>query len=199
VDDAELLQNLLGGDESSFTELVRRHHSTLVKVARYYVASASSAEDVAQDTWIAVMRGIEKFEGRSSFKTWLLRICVNRARTTGVKEHRSIPVDPNESGPSVSAHRFDQGGFWSDPPVPFTDAIDSRLDDTALLSAVRHAIDALGEPQQSVVTLRDVEGLSTQEVAALLELSEANVRVILHRGRARVREIVEEVVKGSSL
>jgi RNA polymerase sigma-70 factor (ECF subfamily) len=199
VDDAELLQNLLGGDESSFTELVRRHHSTLVKVARYYVASASSAEDVAQDTWIAVMRGIEKFEGRSSFKTWLLRICVNRARTTGVKEHRSIPVDPNESGPSVSAHRFDQGGFWSDPPVPFTDAIDSRLDDTALLSAVRHAIDALGEPQQSVVTLRDVEGLSTQEVAALLELSEANVRVILHRGRARVREIVEEVVKGSRL
>ena len=199
MDDAELLQNLLGGDESSFTELVRRHHSTLVKVARYYVASASSAEDVAQDTWIAVMRGIEKFEGRSSFKTWLLRICVNRARTTGVKEHRSIPVDPNESGPSVSAHRFDQGGFWSDPPVPFTDAIDSRLDDTALLSAVRHAIDALGEPQQSVVTLRDVEGLSTQEVAALLELSEANVRVILHRGRARVREIVEEVVKGSSL
>ena len=199
MDDAELLQDLLGGDESSFTELVRRHHSTLVKVARYYVASASSAEDVAQDTWIAVMRGIEKFEGRSSFKTWLLRICVNRARTTGVKEHRSIPVDPNESGPSVSAHRFDQGGFWSDPPVPFTDAIDSRLDDTALLSAVRHAIDALGEPQQSVVTLRDVEGLSTQEVAALLELSEANVRVILHRGRARVREIVEEVVKGSSL
>jgi RNA polymerase sigma-70 factor (ECF subfamily) len=199
VDDAELLQNLLGGDESSFTELVRRYHSTLVKVARYYVASASSAEDVAQDTWIAVMRGIEKFEGRSSFKTWLLRICVNRARTTGVKEHRSIPVDPNESGPSVSAHRFDQGGFWSDPPVPFTDAIDSRLDDTALLSAVRHAIDALGEPQQSVVTLRDVEGLSTQEVAALLELSEANVRVILHRGRARVREIVEEVVKGSRL
>jgi RNA polymerase sigma-70 factor (ECF subfamily) len=199
VDDAELLQNLLGGDESSFTELVRRYHSTLVKVARYYVASASSAEDVAQDTWIAVMRGIEKFEGRSSFKTWLLRICVNRARTTGVKEHRSIPVDPNESGPSVSAHRFDQGGFWSDPPVPFTDAIDSRLDDTALLSAVRHAIDALGEPQQSVVTLRDVEGLSTQEVAALLELSEANVRVILHRGRARVREIVEEIVKGSRL
>ena len=199
MDDAELLQNLLGGDESSFTELVRRHHSTLVKVARYYVASASSAEDVAQDTWIAVMRGIEKFEGRSSFKTWLLRICVNRARTTGVKEHRSIPVDPNESGPSVSAHRFDQGGFWSDPPVPFTDAIDSRLDDTALLSAVRKAIDALGEPQQSVVTLRDVEGLSTQEVAALLELSEANVRVILHRGRARVREIVEEVVKGSRL
>jgi RNA polymerase sigma-70 factor (ECF subfamily) len=199
VDDVELLERLLGGDESAFTELVRRYHPTLVKVARYYVASAASAEDVAQDTWIAVLKGIEKFEGRSSFKTWLLRICVNRGRTTGVKEHRSIPVDPNESGPSVSAHRFDQGGVWSDPPVPFTDAVDTRLDNSALLNAVRHAIDELGEPQQAVVTLRDVEGLSTREVGTLLGLSEANVRVILHRGRARVREIVEEAVKGSKI
>ncbi|HEY5009783.1 MAG TPA: RNA polymerase sigma factor, partial [Acidimicrobiales bacterium] len=199
VDDAELLESLLGGNESAFTELVRRYHPTLVKVARYYVANAASAEDVAQDTWIAVIKGAETFEGRSAFKTWLLRICANRARTTGVKEHRSIPVDPNESGPSVSAHRFDQGGFWSDPPVPFTDAIDARLDNSVLLGAVRDAIDALGEPQQAVVTLRDVEGLSTQEVATLLGLSEANVRVILHRGRARVREIVEEAMKGSKI
>ena len=199
VDDAELLERLLGGDESAFTELVRRYHSTLVKVARYYVASAATAEDVAQDTWIAVLKGVERFEGRSSFKTWLLRICVNRARTTGVKEHRSIPVDTNESGPSVSAHRFDAGGLWSEPPVAFSDAIDHRLDNAALVKAVRDAIDALGEPQQAVVTLRDVEGLSTQEVATLLGLSEANVRVILHRGRARVRENVEEAMKGSKL
>ncbi len=199
VDDAELLGRLLGGDESAFTELVRRYHVTLVKVARYYVASAATAEDVAQDTWIAVLKGIERFEGRSSFKTWLLRICVNRARTSGVKEHRTIPFDPNETGPSVSSQRFDQAGMWSEPPVPFTEAIDSRLDNSALLNAVRKAIDELGEPQQAVVTLRDVEGLSTQEVATLLGLSEANVRVILHRGRARVREIVEEAVKGSKI
>jgi RNA polymerase sigma-70 factor (ECF subfamily) len=199
VDDAVLLKSLLGGDESAFTELVRRYHPTLVKVARYYVANAASAEDVAQDTWIAVIKGAETFEGRSSFKTWLLRICANRARTTGVKEHRSIPVDPNESGPSVSAHRFDAGGFWSEPPVPFTDVVDARLDNSVLLGAVRDAIDTLGEPQQAVVTLRDVEGLSTQEVATLLGLSEANVRVILHRGRARVREIVEEAMKGSKI
>jgi RNA polymerase sigma-70 factor (ECF subfamily) len=199
VDDAELLTRLLAGDESAFNELVRRYHATLVKVARYYVGSTTSAEDVAQDTWIAVLKGSEKFEGRSSFKTWLLRICANRARTTGVKEHRSIPVDPNESTPSVSAHRFDQGGFWSDPPVPFTDAVDARLDNAALVSAVRDAIEELGESQQAVVTLRDVEGLSTQEVATLLGLSEANVRVIVHRGRARVREIVEEAMKGSKL
>jgi RNA polymerase sigma-70 factor (ECF subfamily) len=198
VDDVELLERLLGGDESAFTELVRRYHPTLVKVARYYVANVASAEDVAQDTWIAVLKGVERFEGRSSFKTWLLRICVNRARTTGVKEHRSIPVDPM-AGPSVSPQRFDQGGFWSDPPVAFTEAIDTRLDNSALLNTVRNAIDELGEPQQAVVTLRDVEGLSTQEVATLLGLSEANVRVIVHRGRARVREIVEEAMKGSKI
>ena len=95
VDDAELVTRLLGGDEACFAELVRRYHSTLVRVARYYVASASSAEDVAQDTWIAVVRGVERFEGRSAFKTWLLRICANRARTVAVKEHRSIPSDPS--------------------------------------------------------------------------------------------------------
>ena len=199
MDDAELLESLLGGDESAFSELVRRYHPTLLKVARYYVGSAASAEDVAQDTWIAVLKGIERFEGRSSLKTWLLRICANRARTSGVKEHRSIPVDPNESGPTVSVRRFDQGGFWSEPPVPFTDAVDTRLDNAALVGAVRDAIDSLGDPQQAVVTLRDVEGLSTQEVATLLGLSEANVRVIVHRGRARVREIVEEAMKGSKI
>ncbi len=199
MDDAQLLESLLAGNESAFTELVQRYHSTLLKVARYYVANAASAEDVAQDTWIAVMKGAEKFEGRSSFKTWLLRICVNRARTTGVREHRSIPVDPNPSSPSVAAERFDRGGMWSDPPVPFTDAVDARSDNAALLDAVREAISGLGEPQQAVVTLRDVEGLSTQEVATLLGLSEANVRVILHRGRGRVREIVEEAVKGSKI
>jgi RNA polymerase sigma-70 factor (ECF subfamily) len=199
VDDTELLARLLGGEESAFTELVKRYHATLVKIARYYVGSSASAEDVAQDTWIAVIRGGEKFEGRSSFKTWLIRICVNRARTLGVKEHRSIPVDTNESGPTVSAHRFDQGGLWSEPPVPFTDAVNDRLDRSALVAAVRDAINSLGEPQQAVVTLRDVEGLSTEEVAELLELSVANVRVILHRGRARVRGIVEEAMKGTKI
>ncbi len=197
MDDTELLARLLGGDEQAFTELVERYHSTLVKIARYYVGSSASAQDVAQETWIAVMRGVEHFEGRSSFKTWLLRICVNRARTLGVKEHRSIPVDTNESGPSVSAHRFDQGGLWSEPPVPFTDAVDARIDRSHLVAEVHGAIRSLGEPQRAVVTLRDVEGLTTQEVAELLTLSEANVRVILHRGRARVRSIVEEAAKGT--
>jgi len=199
VDDAELLQRMLGGDEAAFSELVRRYHATLVKVAGYYVKSHASSEDVAQDTWIAVIRGAERFEGRSSFKTWLLRICINRARTLGVKEHRTVPTDPTQSGPTVSAARFDQGGTWSDPPVPFTDTVDARLDNSVLVNAVRSAIASLGEPQLSVVTLRDVEGLSTEEVATLLELSEANVRVILHRGRAKVRGLVESAMKGTKI
>jgi RNA polymerase sigma-70 factor (ECF subfamily) len=199
VDDTELLTRLLGGDEAAFTELVRRYQDTLVKVARYYVASYATAEDVAQDTWIAVIRGVERFEGRSSFKTWLLRILVNRARTTGVKEHRTIATDPSESGPTVAPSRFDQAGVWSDPPVPFTEGVDTRLDNSPLVRAVRDAIATLGEPQQAVVTLRDVQGLSTEEVATLLGLSEANVRVILHRGRAKVRGIVEAAMKGTKL
>ena len=199
MDDAELLERLLGGDESAFAELVRRYHPTLLKVARYYVASQASAEDVAQDTWVAVVRGVERFEGRSAFKTWLLRICANRARTNAVKENRIIPTDPTPRGPTVASQRFDQGGVWTDPPVPFTDAVEFRNDSGALVAAVREAILTLPEPQQAVVTLRDVEGLSTEEVASLLGLSEGNVRVILHRGRARVRAIVEASTKGTGI
>ena len=197
MDDAELLQRLLGGDEGAFNELVHRYQSTLVKVARYYVANLQSAEDVAQETWIAVVRGIERFEGRSSFKTWLLRICVNRARTSGVKEHRQVPLDMNESSPTVSPLRFNNGGMWSDPPAPFTDSVDRRIDNEALVASVRSAISSLDEPQRAVVTLRDVEGLSSEEVADLLGLNVGNVRVILHRGRARVRGIVESTMNGT--
>lgn len=196
VDDLELLAAIGAGDEAAFTELVRRYHPSLVKVARYYVGSDATANDVAQETWMAVVRGIDRFEGRSSFKTWLLRICVNRARSIGTREHRQVPIDPTEQGPSVPANRFDEGGAWTDPPTPFSDSIDEAVSNAELVAAVRGAISALGDPQQSVVTLRDVEGLSTQEVAELLGLSVANVRVILHRGRAKVRELVEHQMRG---
>jgi RNA polymerase sigma-70 factor (ECF subfamily) len=196
MDDAELLTQLLGGDEKAFAELVRRYHESLVRVALYYVNSHASAEDVAQETWIAVIKGVDRFEGRSSFKTWLFRILVNRARTTGVKEHRVVPVDPTDTGASVAARRFDEGGTWREPPVPFTETIDDAIGNERILHLVHEAIRRLPEPQQAVVTLRDVEGLSTMEVAQLLELSEANVRVILHRGRARVRGDVEAKLTG---
>lgn len=198
MDDAELLTKLVDGDERAFTELVKRYHTTFVRVARYYVNSEASAEDVAQDTWIAVVRGAARFEGRSSVKTWLLRILVNRARTTGSREHRTIPVDPTNAD-TVAPSRFDAAGVWREPPVPFTDAIDSAIVNEPTVRLVRDAIRRLPEPHQAVVTLRDVEGLSTSEVAQLLELSEANVRVILHRGRTRVRNEVENcLTRGES-
>jgi len=199
VDDTKLLEQLLNGDESAFVELVARYQQPLVRVARYYVSNDASAEDVVQDTWIAVLRGLERFEGRSTLKTWLFRICVNRARTTGTKEHRTIPVDVMAAEASVSPSRFNQGGMWIDPPVPFTDTIDDALVNGPLVHLVHASIARLPATSRAVVTLRDVEGLSTQEVATLLGLSEANVRVILHRGRARVREIVEEAMKGSKI
>ena len=196
VDDEALLAALLKGDEAAFRELVGRYHETLVRVAQYYVGSRASAEDVAQETWVAVLKGIHRFEGRSSLKTWLLRVLANRARTTGAREHRQLPVDPTAAGPTVDASRFDAGGAWSEPPEPFTDTIERRLDDAAVIADVRAAIAALPETQRAVVTLRDVEGLSTAEVAVLLALTEVNVRVLLHRGRARVRAALEDTVRG---
>jgi RNA polymerase sigma-70 factor, ECF subfamily len=191
VDDAELLEQLMKGDERAYIDLVTRYHEPLVRVARYYVANDASAEDVAQDTWIAVLRGIERFEGRSTLKTWLFRICVNRARTAGVKEHRTIPVDVMAAEASVSPSRFNQGGMWVDPPVPFTDTIDDAIVNGPLVHLAHASIARLPATARAVVTLRDVEGLSTAEVADLLELSEANVRVILHRCRAKIRSEVE--------
>ena len=190
MDDTELLQRLLRGDERAFVEIVTRYNETLIRVARYYVNSDASAEDVVQDTWIAVLRGVDRFEGRSSFKTWLLRILVNRARTTGVKEHRVVPIDPQVER-AVNAHRFNEGGMWTDPPVPFTETIDNGIVNGPIVQLVHESISRLPEPGRAVVTLRDVEGLSTAEVAELLEITEANVRVILHRCRSRIRSEVE--------
>ncbi|HEV7958477.1 MAG TPA: sigma-70 family RNA polymerase sigma factor [Acidimicrobiales bacterium] len=191
MDDTELLEQLMKGDERAYVDLVTRYHESLVRVARYYVANDATAEDVAQDTWIALLRGLERFEGRSTLKTWLFRICVNRARTTGVKEHRSIPVDVMAAEASASPSRFNQGGMWVDPPVPFTDTIDDALVNGPLVHLVHASIARLPATSRAVVTLRDVEGLSTAEVADLLELTEANVRVILHRCRAKIRSEVE--------
>lgn len=195
MDDAELLQRLLKGDEGAFVEIVTRYNESLVRVARYYVNSDASAEDVAQDTWIAVLKGVDRFEGRSSFKTWLFRILVNRARSTGLKEHRVIPTDPMAAERSVSANRFNEGGMWSDPPVPFTETIDDGIVNGPIVLLVHESIARLPDTARAVVTLRDVEGLSTTEVAELLGITEANVRVILHRCRARIRSDVETVMK----
>jgi RNA polymerase sigma-70 factor (ECF subfamily) len=157
------------------------------------VNSTATAEDVTQDTWIAVLKGAERFEGRASFKTWLFRIVANRARSTGTREKRQIPTDPTDP---VAGSRFNTEGMWKEPPVSFADVLADSESNSAVAAAIHAAISQLPEAQRSVVTLRDVEGLSTGEVASLLELSEANTRVVLHRARAHIREVVERVAKG---
>jgi RNA polymerase sigma-70 factor (ECF subfamily) len=196
VDDAALIERMLAGDERAFVEIVRRYDDVLVRLARTHVGSEATARDVAQETWVAVLRGLDRFEGRSSFKTWLLRICANRAKSVGAREHRSVPVDPTETGPTVASSRFDESGMWRDPPVPFTELVEGRIASADVVSEIRRTIDGLHDPARTVVTLRDVEGLSTGEVAELLGLTEANVRVILHRGRARVRAALEAMTEG---
>ncbi|HEY5266157.1 MAG TPA: sigma-70 family RNA polymerase sigma factor [Acidimicrobiales bacterium] len=196
MDDSELLTRLIDGDERAFAEIVTRYQSLLVRVARLYVKSDASAEDVAQDTWIAVLKGVERFEGRSSFKTWLLHILVNRARTTGSKESRVLPIDLTWSEGSALSKRFDEGGFWREAPVPFTEAIENGIVNAPLVALVHEQIEKLPEVQRAVVTLRDVEGLSTTEVASLLDITEVNVRVILHRGRSLVRSAIETTLQG---
>jgi len=193
VNDVALVQQFVAGDVTAFQELVRRHHASVIKVARYY--AGDQCEDVAQETWLAVLKGAARFEQRSSFQSWLLTICANRARTLGYKAARQVALDFSAPG---ADERFNEAGMWHTPPVPFTDVLADTEERAAALAAVRVALAALPEPVGTVVTLRDVEGLTTREVAEILHLSEANVRVILHRGRVALREAVAHVQEGTA-
>ena len=184
-EDEGLLGALRAGDEAAFTELVRRHHASLVRLATSVVGSRAVADEVVQDTWLAVVRGVDRFEGRSSFKTWLFHILMNRARSAAGKEWRTQPLG------DVDADRFDAAGVWSLPPVPWSDRVDDRLTAEQLVPLARKVIDTLPDPQRQVLLLRDVEGLPAAEVAELLGVTDGNQRVLLHRARARVRSELE--------
>ncbi len=187
--DVELLARLRDGDESAFVSLVGRYQGSLLRVARTFVPSDAVAEEVVQDTWMGVVRGVERFEGRSSFKTWLFRILVNRARTSGVREQRHRTIDPTE--PAVSPDRFDGSGAWAQPVVPWESDVDDRLVAAAWGPMLREAIDGLPDRQRDVVLLRDVEGLASGDVCDVLGISEGNQRVLLHRGRSRLRTVLD--------
>jgi RNA polymerase sigma-70 factor, ECF subfamily len=189
--ETDLLHRLQAGDESAFAALVDRYHAPLLRFAMTMVPSRAVAEEVVQDTWLGVVKGIDRFEGRSSLQTWLFRILANRARTTGTRERRSVPVDLQDE-PAVPSHRFNEGGQWSDPPAPWTDAVEDRILARETADRVRARIDALPEHQRQVVVLRDVHGLSASETCEILGLSDANQRVLLHRGRSRVRGMLEQ-------
>jgi RNA polymerase sigma-70 factor (ECF subfamily) len=201
ADDQALVERARRGDEDAFATLVRRYTPMLMRLARMYVPTDALAEDVVQETWVAVLRGLDRFEGRSAFKTWLFRILVNRAKTRGVREHRSIPfasvgsdgVEEGE-GPTVDPSRFTSEGAWTSAPADWHDDPEASLESEEALRIAREAIAQLPERQRIVITLRDLEGLSSDEVRNVLDVSETNQRVLLHRARAKVRKALEEWV-----
>ena len=191
--DAALLDRLRAGDEAAFMELVERHHAALVRLAQSFVSSRAVAEEVAQETWLGVLRGIDRFEGRSSLKTWIFRILVNRAKTRGEREARSVPFSSLESedGPSVDPDRFVEAGGWASPPRPWEGEPVDRLLAGEARAVIDAAIERLPPAQRRVITLRDVEGWPAEEVCDALGLSEANQRVLLHRARSKARAALE--------
>jgi RNA polymerase sigma-70 factor (ECF subfamily) len=183
-DEVGLVERLRAGDEAAFAELVRRYQPSLLRLAEATVGSRAVAEEACQDTWLAVVRGLDRFEGRSSFKTWVFRILLNRARSTIGREQRAGRPD------GEAIERFDEAGGWAEPPVPWSDRVDDRLVADKLAKRVQVLLPTLPEQQRQVVILRDVEGLDASEVANLLAISDGNARVLLHRGRAKLRELL---------
>jgi RNA polymerase sigma-70 factor, ECF subfamily len=195
LSDRDLVARLRLGDEEAYGALIDRYYSAMLHVALGFVPSRSVAEDVVQDTWLAVVTGVDRFEQRCSFKTWLFRILVNRARSRGVREHRYVAFSSLEDD--------DPGRGWSPEDVP-GEAIgatriarpDDALLNDELSSVMSTAIERLPGRQRQVLVLRDVEGWSAAEVCELLEVSEANQRVLLHRARVAIRAIVAPYLAG---
>jgi RNA polymerase sigma-70 factor, ECF subfamily len=193
------LAALRAGDEAAFLALVSRHRAAMLRVATLYVRSKAVAEEVVQEAWIGVLRGLHLFEGRSSLKAWIFGILVNCAKTRGARELRTVPMSSlsaqgEEDAPSVSPDRFrDEGdrwaGHWSRPPEPWPD---ERVESSEMVALVGEALELLPDSQRAVMSLRDVEGLESAEVCALLGISEGNQRVLLHRARSKVRAFVDE-------
>jgi RNA polymerase sigma-70 factor (ECF subfamily) len=192
--DAKLVERLRMGDEEAFMDLIEELNPSLLRVARMYVPTTALAEDVVQETWLAVFNSIDRFEGRSSLKTWIFRILTNIAKTRGERERRSVPFstfDTEDGGfePAVERSRFTGTGHWAVLPRAWPE---DRLLASETLSVIERAIAQLPPSQQAVITLRDVDGWSAEEVRNALDLSETNQRVLLHRARSKVRRTLEQ-------
>ena len=198
-EDLQLVERLRAGDEDAFMMLVEMHQAMMLRIARMYVSSQAVAEEVVQDAWVGILQGLPKFEGRSSLRTWMYRILANIAKTRGVREGRSQPfsalADPDTS-PSVpemwfraSDDRFPDR--WSTLPNDWRGVPEDRLLAGETIRIVAEAIDGLPPVQAQVIRLRDVLGWTSEEVRNVLDLSETNQRVLLHRARSRVRRAVD--------
>jgi RNA polymerase sigma-70 factor (ECF subfamily) len=201
-EDQRLLAALRGGDEVAFAELVDRYGGSMLRLAMTWVSTRAVAEEVVQETWVGVLNGLDRFEGRSSLKTWIFRILSNTAKKRAVREGRSIPVSSflepgDERDESLVEHwRFAGAaarwpGGWTVPPRSWDRIPEEQLLSAETLALVREAIDGLPPVQRQVITMRDVDGFSSAEVCNVLELSDTNQRVILHRARGRVRRALE--------
>jgi RNA polymerase sigma-70 factor, ECF subfamily len=202
-DEQRLVASLRMGDESAFEMLIDRYHGPLLRLAMLYVPSRAAAEEVVQETWLGVLQGLARFEGRSSLKTWIFRILTNRARTRGQREGRSIPFsaignsESDATDPSVEADRFfppehASAGHWTSLPHNWEALPEERLVGQETRAQIQQAIDALPASQREVITLRDVEGWTSEEVCNVLEITETNQRVLLHRARSKVRRALEQ-------
>ncbi len=204
AEDAELLERLRAGDELAFESLVGSYHATMLSVARGYVKTRAVAEEVVQDAWIGVLNGLDRFEGRSSLKTWILRILVNTAMTRGGREARIVPFSslaPAGAEAAVDPDRFRGAdgafpGHWNGYPTDWTTLPEEALAGRETLGVIKAAIEELPAAQRQVITLRDIQGWSSDEVCEALAVSEGNQRVLLHRARSRVRAALERQLDG---
>jgi RNA polymerase sigma-70 factor (ECF subfamily) len=196
VDDAELVERLRARDERAFADLVEAWSPSMLRLARMHVPSQAVAEEVVQEAWLGVLQGIDRFEGRSSLKTWVFRILLNRAMTRGVREARSVPFAAlaarEADEPAVDADRFTRDGAWASPPRRWEDSPELKARSDETLAVARAAIEKLPPMQRLVITMRDLEGFPSDETCNALDITETNQRVLLHRARAKVRAALEE-------
>jgi RNA polymerase sigma-70 factor (ECF subfamily) len=195
--ESALVDRLCAGDGTAFTEVVRAYNGSLLRLASSFVPSRAVAEEVVQETWMAVIRGLPRFERRSSLKTWITGILVNIAKTRGIKERRTVPMAAltGDNGPSVDPDRFSGPpghGAWSDPPAHWSDLPAEAVVSGETFALVEETVELLPENQRWVVMLRDVEGWSSRDVCDLLGITEANQRVLLHRARSVLRGVLEQ-------
>jgi RNA polymerase sigma-70 factor, ECF subfamily len=205
-DDARLVEALRNRDESAFLALIERYQGSLLRLAMLYVPNREAAADVVQETWLGVLQGIDRFEARSSLKTWLFRILTNRAKSRGEREARTIPFstawqsEAEDAEPAVDPGRFlppghQFAGHWAANPSRWDEMPEERFVFVETRDRIERAITTLPPTQREVITLRDVEGWSSDEVCNALSISETNQRVLLHRARSKVRLALEEYLK----
>ncbi|MDQ2982519.1 MAG: sigma-70 family RNA polymerase sigma factor [Actinomycetota bacterium] len=201
LEDAQVVEALRAGDEATFERLTREYNPSLLRVAQIYVSSRAVAEEVVQDTWIGVLNGIDRFEGRSSLKTWIFRILTNIAKTRAQREGRTLPFSALQrpelvQEPALGPERFRDPedprwpGHWASPPQRW--GPEERVLGNEAQQLIAEAIETLPASQRAVISLRDIEGWSSEEVRNALDLSETNQRVLLHRARSKVRRALED-------